>query len=100
MRAVAAVLGLVLAGLIVWGFQQGGGWPEVIEVVERPWGLVTLFDLYVGFFIYAAIVFLVERNKMVALFWAAPIFVLGNVWSIVWLILRAPAIAAAFKTAE
>ncbi len=87
-RVLAALGAAALTGLIVWAFAQGGGWPEVFEVIARPWGLVTLVDLYLGFFLLALVIFAVERNAVAALLWSAPIFFLGNVWAAVWGIVR------------
>ncbi len=54
---------------------------------------MALSDLFLGFCIAAAVIFLFEKNKLVAALWAAPIFVLGNVWTALWFVLRLPEIA-------
>ena len=89
-----------LAALIVWAI---GADPrplgEVLAAMtSEPWTVVAMADLYLGFFIMAAVIFLAERNLLVAVFWALPIFVLGNVWSALWLALRAPFLAARLRS--
>lgn len=63
------------------------------EMFGQPWSVVTLIDLYLGFFIAAAVIFLFEKRLWVAAVWALPIFVLGNLWTAVWLAWRLPEIA-------
>ncbi len=94
LRVGLGILGAGLLAMIVWGFAMGGGWPEVAAVVAMPWGAVTLADLYLGFILFAVVIFFAERNKWVALAWIAPLFFLGNIWSVLWLVLRAPSVAA------
>jgi hypothetical protein len=93
-RASVGLAGLAFLGLILWAwFTAGGGdgflrQGEVLLALE--WGQVTLADLYLGFFLTAVIVFLVERSIWSALFWALPTFVLGNWWAAIWLVARLP----------
>ncbi len=104
LRALVAVLGLVLAGLIVWAITQsgsyanGGLYGDLLEqggvIMALPWGQVAMADLYVGFVLFAIIIGITERSWVAAAFWIAPVFVLGNVWSAVWLAVRLPKLAA------
>jgi hypothetical protein len=95
LRIAVGVLGLLLLGVVLWaallgGDLHGGFWQQGAVLVTLPWGVATLFDLYVGFVFFAVIVFLTERSWLRAALWAAPIFILGNIWSAVWLALRLP----------
>lgn len=87
LRALAGLLGFTLAALIMWAlsagdFAEAGKW-----LSTDPWGIVTLVDLYLGFFIAAIVIGAFERNWG-AVLWIAPIPVLGNVWTAVWFVLR------------
>lgn len=98
LRAVIGILGLALLGLVVWAAvamqDLHGMFIDQLSVLTTlPWGIATLADLYVGFVFFAVIVFLTERSWMVAALWALPIFVIGNIWSAVWLVIRLPHIA-------
>jgi len=89
LRILFAFLAAGLAGLIVWAviagdFRAAGAW-----LTADPWGIVTLADLYLGFFLSAVVIAAMERNWKAAL-WIAPIPVLGNLWTIVWFIVRFP----------
>jgi hypothetical protein len=98
LRILIGVLGIALLAAVLWAafagtdlhgtfLQQGG------VLTTLPWGVATLTDLYVGFAFFAVIVFLAERSWVAALVWSLPIFVLGNIWSAVWLILKLPSLA-------
>lgn len=98
MRVIAGVLGLVLAVLIVWAIAVGDFGAAGDFLLQKPWGIVTLTDLYLGFLLCAAVIYIVETNKMVALAWLIPIFVLGNVVTAAWFALRGlPKLVDAFR---
>jgi hypothetical protein len=87
LRIVISLLAIVLAALIVnalafGNFGAAGAW-----LTSDPWGVVTLADLYIGFFLSAIVIASVERSWK-AVIWIAPIPFLGNVWTAFWFILR------------
>ncbi len=90
--------GLFVAA-IYWAMGADGRGLGVVlmEMTSEPWTVVTLIDLYLGFILGAVVVFLFERSWVARLFWAAPIFFLGNVWMALWLIARLPEIARRFR---
>ena len=58
------------------------------NVLAEPWGLVTLADVMLGGVCMGAVIFAHEKQKRVALMWTLPIFLLGHVVSVAWLLLR------------
>ncbi len=91
-RLLIAFLAIAFAILIVWAigtdsFSQAGAW-----LVSQPWGLVTLADLYFGFFLCAVVIWCFEENPGMRLLWILPIPFLGNVWTALWFIIRLPQI--------
>ena len=101
-RLITLLGAIALAGSIWWAMQADGrALGDVLSsMFAQPWTVVTLIDLYLGFIICAVLVVLVEKNRFVALFWAAPIFVLGNVWTAIWFVIRLPAIARRLRSAD
>src|SRR5689334_18952212 len=98
LRAAIGFAGLALAGLILWAAfamtdLHGSLLDQFAVIAALPWGVVTLADLYIGFLLLAVLVFLTERNWLFALLWAAPIFVVGNVWAALWFVIRLPQLA-------
>jgi hypothetical protein len=98
LRAAIALFGLALLGLVIWAAtsmqELHGSFLQQLEVLTTlPWGIAAIADLYIGFVFFAVIVFLTERSWVVALLWSAPIFVLGNIWAAIWLVVRMPQLA-------
>ncbi len=84
--------GIALGAAIFWalGADSRGLGVVLSAMVAEPWTLVTLIDLYLGFFLIAVVIFAVETSAVARLFWAIPVFFLGNIWSAAWLIVRLP----------
>lgn len=98
MRAVIGVCALALLGLVLWAAfakqdLHGVFMDQVNVLLTLPWGIATLADLLVGFILFATLVFVVERSWIASVFWAAPVFVLGNMWAALWFIVRLPHLA-------
>jgi len=98
LRAAIGILGLALLGLVIWAAValqdlHGTFFDQLAVLTTLPWGIATLADLYVGFVLFASLVFLTERSWLVAALWAAPVFVLGNIWSAIWFVIRLPHLA-------
>jgi len=89
-RILSALGGLALLALIVWAMATAGqSLTEAIAwLVSEPWGVVSLFDLYLGFFLIAVLIWVLEPNKAIALAFILPLPVLGNVWAAVWVAWR------------
>ena len=82
--ALAGLLFLVLC----WNAYRSVGSSGFDIVLAEPWGLVTLADVMLGGVCMGAVIFAHEKQKRVALMWTLPIFLLGHVVSVAWLLLR------------
>lgn len=100
-RALIFAAAAVLVVSIFWAMgADGRAFAAIIrEMIAKPWSVVTLIDLYVGFILCAVIMVLIEKTWPARLFWVAPLFLLGNFWAAAWLIFRLPEIARRFSTA-
>lgn len=96
-RLLIAILGIAFTALLIWAAVRGDFMAEGAALVTMPWGRVSLADLYLGFVIYALAVCLVERGNGARAFWALPVFILGNVWSALWIVVRWKVILARFR---
>ena len=88
-RGILAAAGAVLTALIVRAIQSGDFWAAGNWLTTDIWGIVTLTDLYLGLFIAALAMSIVEKG-MSALFWIIPLPFLGNVWTALWVVIRFP----------
>lgn len=91
-RIALALLGTAFAGLIVWAMGAADFWASFDAITADPWGLVTLADLYLGFLLAAIVIGHFERGWR-AVLWILPLPFLGNVWTVIWFVLRLPALA-------
>ena len=92
-RISLLLLGMVFAALIVWAVITGDFRTEGAWLTSHAWGIVSLADLYIGFLISSLIIAFFEKPKA-AVLWILPIPFLGNVWTLVWLAYRLPALRA------
>ncbi|MGX6648924.1 hypothetical protein ACWCOP_13385 [Maricaulaceae bacterium MS644] len=101
-RILSALGGLALLALIVWAMATAGqSLTEAIAwLVSEPWGVVSLFDLYLGFFLIAVLIWILEPNKAIALAFILPLPVLGNVWAAVWVAWRLAQVVRGRVSAE
>jgi len=100
-RILSLIGGLILLASIIWAIQTAGqslgeavGW-----LVSEPWGVVSLIDLYLGFFLLAVLIWLFEPDKRIALLFILPLPFIGNVWPAVWLAWRIGATVRARRAA-
>jgi hypothetical protein len=93
-RTVLIVIALLLVGLIFYAAFNADFLASFGQVLEDPWGVVAIVDLYAGFVAIAVLVWLLEPVRWVRLAVIVPLFFLGNPWVIAWLVWRLPLIAA------
>ena len=72
------VLTVVMGGALAYGFVAGDFWIDGRELMENPWGIVSLFDVYVGFFFFIGWIAYRECCPGIKLAWAVAICVGGN----------------------
>lgn len=96
-RAAVAFLAIAFTIMIGWASARGDFGAEFAAITTMPWGQVSLVDLYIGFGLYGAAVWLVEDKLTTKFLWALPIMVLGNAWSLIWVVVRWDQIVARVK---
>jgi hypothetical protein len=80
MRAakLLALLGLLaMTGVLVYGFLVGDFAGEGRQLLSMPWGIVSLVDLYVGFFLFSGWIVYREGVTARAAVWVVLMMVLG-----------------------
>ena len=92
MRLALIVFVLFAAALVVTiviASGQGNVLTAMGVIGRDPWGLVTLIDLFCGLFFAALWIGAVEADRRVAILGIVLLFVLGNLVTAVYLLLRA-----------
>jgi hypothetical protein len=80
-------LTFVMAGALAYGFKFGDFWEDGGALMRNPWGIVSLFDVYVGFFFFIGWVWYRECCPGVKLGWAVAILLGGNLVSGIYAVL-------------
>ena len=73
-----SLLGVIAMGsVLVYAFTAGDFSAEGSELLSMPWGIVSLVDLYVGFFLFAGWIIYWEQSPARAAAWVILLMVLG-----------------------
>jgi hypothetical protein len=89
-RLVLVFVNALLIGVLVHAFMNGRASAEIEVLFTLPFGQLTVVDLFVGFVFAAVVILAVERSILMGLLMTIPLFILGNVWLGIWLVLRLP----------
>ena len=73
-----ALLFIIMAGVLVFGFSQGDFWTEGSQLTSMPWGIVSLFDVYVGFLLFCSWIWYREDGFLKKAFLTISILLGGN----------------------
>ena len=72
------ILMVVMIVALGYGFTSGDFWKDGGELMENPWGIVSLYDVYVGFFFFIGWIWYRECCLGIKLVWAVAILLGGN----------------------
>jgi len=81
MKRSAILAGLGVCSMLIalaYGFVVGNFSLEGRQLLSMPWGIVSLVDLYVGFFLFSAWVLFREGSSLAGRMWIALVMSLGS----------------------
>lgn len=82
---VACVAGLAMVAALVYGFGYGGGWSEFRTLMNYPWFIVSLVDVYVGFILFSC--WIIKRERLLfSAIWILLLMTLGNLIACVYVV--------------
>lgn len=76
-KIVAGIGLLAMTAVLIYGFSVGDFGKDGALILQNPWGIVSLVDLYTGFVLFSAWIIYREKNSLVAAFWVVLMMVLG-----------------------
>ncbi len=79
-------LGAMTAGLVN-GFVNGDFLKDGKTLLENPWGVMSMIDLYVGFSLFSMWIFFRERNLLKSILWTIAMMVLGFFTACVYILI-------------
>ena len=78
--------GILVAGL-GYALINGSWYPNASELLDNPWGVATLVEVYIGFVFVGAWIVCRERHFGRASLWVALLFLLGNLVAALYILL-------------
>jgi hypothetical protein len=66
-----------MSAIILWALFTGDFSGEGNILLGMPWGIVSLVDLYIGFFLFSLWIIYREKNKFMTVFWVFLMLTLG-----------------------
>lgn len=73
-----SILGiLAMTTVLIYGFTVGDFQRDGQTLLQNPWGLVSMVDLYTGFILFSAWIIYREKSIPLALLWVVLMMVLG-----------------------
>lgn len=59
------------------GFINGSFTDDGSVILNNPWGIVSLVDLYVGFILFSMWIYFRERSVLISILWILSVMILG-----------------------
>lgn len=76
-KILSAIGVLAMTGALLNGFMNGSFFDDGSIIINNPWGIVSLVDLYVGFIIFSMWIYFREEKKTYSILWIISVMVLG-----------------------
>lgn len=87
---ILAFLGfLAMTFALLNGFINGDFFEDGSVILNNPWGIVSLVDLYVGFTLFAIWIWVREENLISRIIWIAALMVLGFFTGAIYVLVKA-----------
>ena len=68
---------IAMTAVLIYGFTAGNFITDGAELIQNPWGIVSLVDLYVGFALFSGWIIFREKSFVRSLIWVILMMVLG-----------------------
>ena len=66
-----------MTSVLIYGFTVGNFSSDGAELLNNPWGVVSMVDLYTGFILFSAWIVFREKSFLPSLVWVILMMVLG-----------------------
>lgn len=68
---------LAMTAVLIYGFTVGDFGSDGSKLLQNPWGVVSMVDLYTGFILFSAWIVFREKSFVRSLIWIVLMMVLG-----------------------
>jgi hypothetical protein len=66
-----------MTAVLIYGFTFGEFGEDGEKILQNPWGIVSLVDLYTGFILFSGWILFREKSVIAAIVWIISMLVLG-----------------------
>ena len=94
---VSALGILSMTAVLIYGFVAGNFWLDGGALMQNPWGIVSLVDLYTGFVLFSGWIVYRENSIINSSIWVVLMMVLGFFTASLYVFLVANASAGDWK---
>jgi hypothetical protein len=85
---IAAAIGSwVMVGFLIHSFLNGDLMSEGRVLLDMPWGVMSLVDLYTGLLLFSCWIWWREPHRSVALLWILALLLSGNLGSCLYMLI-------------
>jgi hypothetical protein len=74
---ISALGVLAMTAILIYGFTAGDFGSDGAALLQNPWGVVSMVDLYTGFTLFSVWIVYREKSIPLALLWVVLMMVLG-----------------------
>ncbi len=76
-RSIAWIGVLAMSVALYYGFTEGNFFIDGGMILDNPWGIVSMVDLYVGFILFSMWIFFREKNLFSSIIWIIAMMMFG-----------------------
>lgn len=76
-KLIAGAGVLAMTAVLIYGFTVGDFGADGAELLQNPWGIVSMVDLYTGFVLFSGWIVFREKSLLRSLVWVVLMMVLG-----------------------
>ena len=76
-KALSALGILAMTAVLIYGFTAGNFSADGSELLQNPWGVVSMVDLYTGFILFSGWIVYREKSVIRSIIWVVLMMVLG-----------------------
>ncbi|MBC8509970.1 MAG: DUF1475 family protein [Chloroflexi bacterium] len=76
-KILSALGTLAMTAVLIYGFTVGNFRTDGSELLQNPWGVVSMVDLYTGFILFSAWIVYREKSVIQSTIWVVLMMVLG-----------------------
>ena len=76
-KIISAIGAVAMTIALLNGFINGSFFDDGSIILNNPWGIVSLVDLYVGFIIFSMWIYFREEKKLYSILWIISVMLLG-----------------------